>query len=151
MIGPEGIPAERGNLFSVEDRPHGGALAKGDVGVPIAPKVEAALIRLLDQLEHLGVIRHAEDELVALQVAEPPPEGHQLHRCQVLVGKKDDQVVQEGSSDIGHALVAQRLRQIHLGDLGAEGAGDPVHLEPGCSGFHATPPVPRSRRDRSPI
>src|SRR3954447_23667692 len=89
----------------------------------------AFLLRLLADLDDLRMLRHARDEIVNLELAEAMPEAEMLLRRQMLVVKKDDEVLEQRRADLGDDRVRQWLRQVDAGNLGTERAGDPVDFD----------------------
>jgi hypothetical protein len=49
---------------------------------------------------------------VDLELAKAMPEGEMLLRCQMLVVKEDDEVIEQRLPDLGNDGLRQRLRQV---------------------------------------
>jgi hypothetical protein len=79
--------------------------------MPAAAEI-AFLFRFLADLDDLRVLRHPFDEIVDLELAKAMPEGEMLLRCQMLVVKEDDEVIEQRPPDFGDDGLRQRLRQV---------------------------------------
>src|SRR4029079_10177668 len=79
--------------------------------------------------DDLGEVGETLHERVLDRLAEPPGEGEEARRRQVLRAKEDDELLQPGPTDGRDRLVTQVLREIDAGDLSTDGAGDGVHRE----------------------
>ena len=64
-------------------------------------------------------------------VAEAPRQPLVLLGIELLVPEEDDAVIEERLADLGHGRVVEIAAQVDAMDLGAEGAGDALDLEPG--------------------
>src|SRR4030095_8488960 len=56
-------------------------------------------------------------------LAEALGEGQLLLRRELLISKEDHEMMQESPANLGDHLIAERLRETHAADLGAEGSG----------------------------
>jgi len=103
----------------------------------------ACLVAFLANLDDARVDRRPFDEFVDLQFTKPGTETKVLFRRQVLVVEEDHLIVEQRLTDLADNPVIERLRQIDPRHLGAERAGNPVHLD--VSKAHHRPPSAESR------
>src|SRR5207302_10072980 len=96
-----------------------------DIGVPPAAEI-ACFLRLLANLDDLGMRGHAADEFMDLQFAEAAAEIDLLLGAQLLVVKEDHQVVEQRRADLADRRVRQSLGEIDSRYFGAERAGYPI-------------------------
>jgi len=100
----------------------GGLGQIGRVRVPDASEVDALVFELHHGRDHRGLGQPLELR-VFHGLAEAPGEGQLFLWGELLVAEEDDEVVEEGATDLGDQLVGERCRELHAADLGAERAG----------------------------
>ena len=144
QAGPHGVAADLGRLEHVEDGAHRRRLQEGDVGVPPAGPVHLAvdgehLAALVDGRQHGVGLRH-DPELAG--------EGGLLVGRKGLVAEEDDVVGVQGVPHGRHHVGRQRERDVHAGNLRADGGGEGVDTEGGGEGHGAIVPEPDQWRRR---
>ena len=138
---PRGVAAHLGAGEHGEDRAERRGLEEGDVGVPPAGPVLAAV-----DGQDLGVALDRRAARVPLgELAELAAEGGLLVVGEFLVAEEHDVVGVEGVPDGGHGGVVERPGQVDAGDLGADDRRERADLDPLAS-RHGTQCGPTGRR-----
>ncbi len=151
-VGEHGVPTPLGHGDGVEHGGHRGLLHEGDVGVP---PVEAGLAQVVGERcrpPELGVVDPCRagwpwlprDVGCASVICRAGGEGQVLLGGEVLAGKEDHLVLDEGGVDRRYRLGIERTAQVHPVDLGTGRPGEGPGPEPfggGYDGRHAPPSV----------
>jgi len=142
-VRPQGVAAGLGDHDGVENGAERGRLDEGHVGVPLVRGFALAAVDLgplvhpvqiaglgVVDLEDLAVFADARDHRVGVgDLAEVERELLVLGGGEVLAGQEDHLVVQKGLPDGRHRRRVERLMEIDIAYLGADGARQPGDVE----------------------
>ena len=132
------VAAMRGDLSCVERSPDRGLFEEGEVGVQVDAAPVGLLVALLDDLDDPGKSVDALHEGVRDELGEMRGKVGMLLRAEILVPEEHDEVLVKGFVDFGQGVVGDWPAQVDAVDLGAERAGNRLHID--ASVVHAIAP-----------
>ena len=129
-VDPDHVAAHLGRLGTPKHGPELRALAPRRVAVIGVLVLLRARVRTLVDQDQAGIFRIAAHHRVVLERAEAPREGDVLGPGEVLVAQEQHLVLEQERFDLREqGVVARRVAEIDVDELGSDGAGQRLDLD----------------------